>query len=585
MSKFVQDDNKTNIIYLTKAQQAVYNFGSRNTTVEAGRATGKTSGMLSPYVLNCTRTMPGSMNLFLGCSIKQLFYKTVPSLIAAIEEITGLREGIHFVRGRPPQKLGFEKPLVRPKIWENCLCFWNGAIWMMTSTQIKAAANGMNVCAIANDECRFQKERVIKGEILPALRGLITDHPGFDEEKNPFFRSTMFTSDAPLTRSQGWMRKRKDEQTEEINRKIAALIREANETMQHFGIDITHSPKFQREINSLRCKSYIYFSFSSFENYELLGEEYFRSMKRSLTDTMFDISIRNIDTEHFADGYYSCFDVNVHLYENDDESQIHQACLKYNKKSSVTIFNAGCSHRIENETIDLKDMLRDNDCSLDVDLIPTEPLRIALDYNTKLSCIVTGQTPSKFNSQILRVLSSFAYIKSDRVEGLIKRWHKYYKPHQAFCKDVIYYYNATAKQGASYASEYYDETRFCNIVKKALKKYGWNVIEVPMGAPMSHSKKYEIINSCFAETMKPIVRINHTNNEFLAASIENAKILPGFKKNKSKEKYRTTVGANDSDVERELATRTDLSDAFDDLLIGVRCFGSGYSSGVGMPLC
>lgn len=565
-----------NIIYLNPAQQAVYNYSCRHTTVEAGRATGKTSGMLAPYNINCVRTMPGGTGLILAPSLKSGLTKTVPSLCQAIEQITGLREGVHFVRGNG-ERFGFMRPMAPPRVWENCIHFWNGFVWVLTSPAIKASANGMNLCAIMGDEMRFMKEDAIKGEILPALRGVITDHPGFDEKRNPFYRSTMFVSDAPLTRSQGWMRKRRDEQTMEINRKIAALIREGQECPE-----IVQSEKYQRALNTLRCQAYIYFSFSTVEGIELLGESFLKEMKRMLTPTMFDISIRNIEKECIADGYYMCFNPDIHCYENDDMAQLEMATRKFSHKTTSTISEGGRTRRIENEEIDLRALVKADDCTLDTDIIPGEPLRIALDYNSKLSCIVTGQTPSRRNSQTLKILSSFAYTKTDRVEGLIKRWCKYYAPHPH--KEVIFYYDATAKQGAAYASARYEETQFHNIVKRILRQNGWRVTEVSMGTPMAHAKKYEIINNCLSGTMKPTVEINSGNNEFLIASIENAGVLDGFRKDKSREKYRTAAGSDDADIERQLATRTDMSDAFDTLLLGVRNFGSGVCVGVGMPL-
>lgn len=562
---------------MTPAQQAVYNYGCRHTTVEAARATGKTSGMLAPYSINCVRTMPGGTGLILAPSLKSGLTKTVPSLCQAIEQITGLREGVHFVRGNG-ERFGFKRPMAPPRVWENCIHFWNGFVWIITSPAIKASANGMNLCAIMGDEMRFMKEEVIKSEILPALRGVVTDHPGFDEKRNPYYRSTMFVSDAPLTRSQGWMRKRREEQTLEINRKIAELIREGIECPE-----IVQSEKYQCELNKLRCKAYIYFSFSTVENVELLGESFLKEMKRMLTPTMFDISIRNIEQERIADGYYMCFNPDIHCYENNDLEQLEAATRKFMRKTITTISDGGRTRRIDSEEIDLRALTKANDCSLDVDIIPNEPLRIALDYNSKLSCIVTGQTPQRNNSQELNVLSSFAYTKADRVEGLMKRWCRYYKPHGKH--EVIFYYDSTAKQGGSYASSHYEETQFYNIVKRVLRSEGWIVKEVSMGTPMAHAKKYEIINNCFSGTMKPSIRINKGNNEFLIASIENAGVLDGFRKDKSKEKYRTSAGSDDVDIERQLATRTDMSDAFDTLLIGVRHFGVGLALGVGLPIC
>lgn len=574
---------RRNVIYLNPAQVTVYNFDSRNETVEAARATGKTSGMLAPRLIRCVMSHPRGFGLFLGCSLKQLFLKTVPNLIQAMEELTGLREGAHFVRGHAPKKLGFDEPLVRPKEWSQCIHFKNGCIVMMASTNVKAAANGLNIDFILADECRFMKESTIMGEILPALRGIVTDHPGFDSEKNHLHRSTMFVSDAPLTRSQGWMRKRKELQTMEVNKKLAAMIKEAKYALEKYGMDITQTDKYKADILKLRCQSNIFFSFSTLENISILGEEFIRDQKRNLSEAQFNTAILNLDKETYDDGYYVCYDPDIHLYESDDLLQLEAASAKYMRKTQTMITDGGKTLRIDGEDIDLSALRKADDCSMDMDILPKEPLRIALDYNSKMSCIVTGQTPSRYNSTALKVLSSFAYIKSDRVEGLMKKWSKYYKPHQATCKDVIFYYDATAEQGGSfaYASEKAEETKFHNIVKKVLKKDGWNVIEVYMSSPMAHNKKYEIINNCFAGVMKPMIRINAENNHYLSTSLENAGVLPGFKKDKTKEKRATAVDADEIDIERELATRTDMSDAFDTLLIGVRQFGSGMFGCIG----
>lgn len=571
---------QVNLLYLNPAQLTVYNFGSRTTTVEAGRGTGKTDGLLSPYMIRSTQSMPRGTGLFLGNSIKQLFTKTVPNTITAIERMTGLKEGIHFFRGHAPAKCKFKEPIIKPKIWENCIHFWNGFVWYMISTAVKAAANGMNVCAIAGDEARFMPEAIIKGEILPTLRGINTTHPGFDENRNPFYKSLYLVSDAPLTRRQEWMRKRKDEQTFEVNRQIAQMIAEANVCPE-----IVESPKFQRILTRLRCQSNVYFSFSTIENIDILGEKFIKDMQRELTPTMFDISIRNVEKERINDGYYVNLNIDeVHGYTNKDEEQIEVATREFSCKTVTQLYTGGRTLRVESENIDLGALGRANNCVLDTDIIPGEPLRIAFDYNANINCVVTGQTSTRRDISVLRILSSMVYTKASRLEGLCAQWCKYYEPHRSSCRDVIFYYDSTAKQGAAYASEKYDETRYYNIVKRVLKKNGWNVIEVSMGRPMSHNKKYEFLNGCLAGTQRPYIRINRENNENLIASMENAGVVEGrngFEKDKSREKYRTP--ADSPDPEAELARRTDLSDAFDTLVIGTRYYGTGRMAGIGMP--
>lgn len=575
-----EQETAANYIYMNPAQRAVYNYRCRNTTVEAGRGTGKTDGLITPEMAGCIQSMPRGTGLFLGNSIKQLFTKTVPKTLYSLERMTGLKEGVHFFRGHAPAKCNFKEPIVKPKVWENCIHFWNGFVYYMISTGVKAAANGMDSCSIIGDECRFMPEGLIKAEILPTLRGINTNHPGFDENLNPYYKSIFFVSDAPLTKRQAWLRKRREEQTPEINRKIAEMIREAQVCPE-----IVQSPKYQRELNKLRCQASIYFSFSTVENIDILGEQFIRTMQKELTPTMFDISIRNVEKEEINDGYYANFDPDVHCYLSNDEEQL-EAAQKYKKRTITQIYNGGRTLRVESESIDLNELSKAQDCCLDTDIKPGEPLRIAFDYNAHINCLVIGQTDSRSNTSVLRILNSMTNVKNTRIEGLCKMFCKYYEPHRLTCRDVIFYYDDTAKQGAAYASERHEETRFYNIVKKVLRSHGWNVIEVAMGRPMSHNKKYEFLNGCFAGTQRPFLRINKENNEYLIASMENARVKEGrngFEKQKGDEKKRLTADEM-ADPETALSIRTDLSDAFDTLVIGVRYYGSGRMIGVGMPM-
>lgn len=580
MQEAEEQETAANYIYMNPAQRAVYNYRCRNTTVEAGRGTGKTDGLITPEMAGCIQSMPRGTGLFLGNSIKQLFTKTVPKTLYSLERMTGLKEGVHFFRGHAPAKCNFKEPIVKPKVWENCIHFWNGFVYYMISTGVKAAANGMDSCSIIGDECRFMPEGLIKAEILPTLRGINTNHPGFDENLNPYYKSIFFVSDAPLTKRQAWLRKRRDEQTPEINRKIAEMIREAQVCPE-----IVQAPKYQRELNKLRCQASIYFSFSSIENIDILGEQFIRTMQKELTPTMFDISIRNVEKEEINDGYYANFDPDVHCYLSNDEEQL-EAAQKYKKRTITQIYNGGRTLRVESESIDLNELSKAQDCCLDTDIKPGEPLRIAFDYNAHINCLVIGQTDSRSNTSVLRILNSMTNVKNTRIEGLCKMFCKYYEPHRLTCRDVIFYYDDTAKQGAAYASERHEETRFYNIVKKVLRSHGWNVIEVAMGRPMSHNKKYEFLNGCFAGTQRPFLRINKENNEYLIASMENARVKEGrngFEKQKGDEKKRLTADEM-ADPETALSIRTDLSDAFDTLVIGVRYYGSGRMIGVGMPM-
>ena len=91
-----------------------------------------------------------------------------------------------------------------------------------------------------------------------------------------------------------------------------------------------------------------------------------------------------------------------------------------------------------------------------------------------------------------------------------------------------------------------------------------------MGSPMQHEQKYKEINECLAGVAYPAVRFNRDNNEALIVALQTAEVsigYKGFRKDKSGEKL-----SEEADDAVRLEYRTDGTDAFDTLLIGVKRF-------------
>ena len=570
--------------YLNPAQLTVYNFGARNTTVEAGRGTGKTDGLLAPFMIRCIQSMPGGSGIFLGNSIKQLFSRTIPAIIMALERY-GFKEGVHFVRGHAPKKLGFREPYQRPQRWDNVLHFYNGFVWYLISTAVVGSANGMSVFAVAGDEAKFIPESKFNGEIIATLRGasIKSDHPGFDDKINPFCKSTFLVSDAPLTPRQAWLYKRKKQDTEETNAKIADMLAELQVLPE-----LAEAPKFIRTLQKLRCQSSAYFRFSTLENVDILGEDFISRMQKQMPPGMFDIAIRNVENTVSKDGYYYALNVEeIHGYRNSDDMQLEAASKKFTKKFVTSTVSGGRTVRVETEGIDFFEAQKSKNCIFDTDIIPAEPLRIAFDYNASVNAMVVGQTPSKSNTGTLKILNSLIVKNGRKLEALCSDFCKYYAPHQGSCNEVIFYYDSTAKQGGSYASENAEDTKFHNIVKKILGKYGWKVTPVEMGRPMAHNQKFEFINGCLAGTQKPLVRINIENNERTLIQAMDLTMVKqtakGFAKYKDAEKLKSL----DNDELGEIASQsgiTDITDAFDTLVIGVRFHNVSRLKYVGRPV-
>lgn len=336
---------------------------------------------------------------------------------------------------------------------------------------------------------------------------------------------------------------------------------------QHFELmQLKGSKKYARHINDLRCHAFIVYRGSTLDNIDILGEEYIARMKRDLSPLVFAISILNEKPKRLSDGFYANLDIeNVHGYIVDDCPAIDGA---YKVKTATGIYN-GMKQTKQYESLDFQYLGMKNDCTLDGDVIDGLPLHIALDYNAKINWIVTAQTYRRDGAEAMNVVSSMFVKDGEMLQDLIRKWSQYYAPHKAKNNTVFYYYNHTAKMKVYSISGNAD---IKDTVIAELQKYGWAVQTVFTGQAWKHDMKYKAINEGLAGFCYPAIRINRENNESLIIAMENCgirQVAGTFKKDKTGEKL-SDDNADGSSVPLEL--RTDGTDAFDDLYIGVRFF-------------
>jgi hypothetical protein len=176
----------------------------------------------------------------------------------------------------------------------------------------------------------------------------------------------------------------------------------------------------------------------------------------------------------------------------------------------------------------------------------------------------------------IMVMKEFWVQAPVRLMGLIKQFSEYYAPYLRRNRgkkggaQVIFYYTPTVKQGGAtpYAVEGDSEdSRFDRVVMRELESYGWTAVdgEFPV---WRHERKYQLLNDMFAFTQSPAIYINREANraENLIAALNNCAVLSGsFKKDKHLEKYASEEG-----VAGSILQRTDITDAFDDLVIGIK---------------
>ena len=539
-----QVNPKAKQVYFNRPQLMAQLIAARTTVVVAGRRTGKTDSIAAPYVLKMMQRMPGSTGGIVVPTFKHGLTNTLPGLFAAWER-WGFKKGIHYVVGRRPPKT-FAKPITEPEEWESVISFYNGSVAVILSQDRKGAANSLTLSWLLIDEAKFIDPVKLHQETLPANGGIKSHF-----SRHSFNHAMLILSDMPQSKKGSWFLEYEKDMKTERNLKIVRAIeagvveqwrlKQKILEMRQKGIEPPaylrgHLRRLDANINKLRSIATYYREYSSVENVQLLGEQYLRDMKRDLTPLTFQTSIMCQKIGIARDGFYSSMKED-HKYNDSDFEYLDTIGFDFEPEAM--------------------------DCRADRDLDRYRPICIGMDYNANINWIVAGQPDERLGR--LNVLKSF-YVKYERkIPALVADFCQYYAHHR--CKTVVFYYDTTAL-GSNYAVNSVD---FRYTIINEFEKHGWHVVAIPLGNPMRHDEKYNLINRGFAGLNRLTPYFNRQNNDDLILAIQSAGVSRGrngFQKDKSGEKLAETE-------DDRLELRTDGTDAFDTLYIG--CENRPYS--------
>ena len=522
-------------VYFNTPQRLTQLIGANTTVIVAGRRTGKTDSIASPFVLRNMQRMPGSTGGIVVPTFKHGLTNTLPGLFAAWKR-WGFINGIHYVVGRRPPK-SFAKPIIEPSDYEHVISFYNGSCAIIISQDRPGSSNSLTLSWILVDEAKFVDYERLKDETLPANGG-IKSHFGHHSCNH----SMMILSDMPQTQKGSWFLHYEDKMDKELIATIEGTVYEIWRTKERIralnakGVAVppylkSYLRRLDTNLNKMRSVAVYYKEYSSIENLQLLGENYIKQMKRDLTPKTFQTSILCQRIGIAKDGFYSSMKES-HKYNASDFAYLDS--LGYDFNPSLL------------------------DCRADADVNPHAPICIGMDYNANINRIVAGQP----NGRRLNIIKSF-YVKFERkIPALIEEFCRYYANHQN--KTVVYYYDTTAL-GANYAV---NEQDFHWVVCHEFERHGWQVEDVYLGNPMRHDEKYLLINQGFAGKQRLMPFFNRQNNDDLILAVQSAGVTRGrngFRKDKGGEKLAETE-------EDLLQHRTDGTDAFDTLYIGCEKF-------------
>ena len=511
-------------------------IGAKTTVVVAGRRTGKTYGIGSPFALRNMQRMPGSTGGIVVPTFRHGLTNTLPGLFSGWKAM-GLVEGVHYVVGKKPPKF-FAKALIEPREFEHVISFYNGSRAVLISQDLPGSSNSLTLDWLLIDEAKFINFEKLKDETLPANGG-IRAHFGM----HSYHHSIMIMSDMPAGTKGSWFLNYREKMNMEVIRAIEGCvceewkIKERIRKLREQGKEVPeylryHLRSNNRALNQLRAGAVYYIECSTIENLEVVGVNYLKDMKRDLPPLVFQTSILCQRIGILQDGFYNSM-TERHKYHAADNEYL--ATLGYGKSESEY-------QRLLNSQADR-------------DVNPDAPICIGMDYNANINWIVAGQE----NNGRLNVIKSF-YVKFERkIPALISDFCDYYRNHRK--KTVIFYYDSTAL-GTNYAINKDD---FRKVIEREFKSHGWQIKSVYLGSPMRHSEKYLLINSGFAGKNRLTPYFNIDNNEALLIAIQSAGVIRGrngFSKHKAGEKLPESE-------ENLLEHRTDGSDAFDTLYIGM----------------
>ena len=530
--------------YLNQAQAYMLALNTKNMTMVGGRGIGK--GLIAASILRRNAEgMPGSNTALVGPNSKRMWTNIIPSWDIHLRR-WGLVENVHYAWGKKPAKAwGWKDPVIRPMNWENTLSFYNGSVATIVSQDRKGTSNSQSFDFILIDEAKFIDFKQLKDETIPANRG---NRNIFG--KLYYHHGIAKFSDMPTTKKGSWFLNDREKCSLENVRVLEGLVAELMTLKSHIAkmISLNQRPtaaelhylrKLSRSVNQLSADTFLYKEFSSIENLEILGEDFINQCYRDMPPATFRTTIMCRRVEHAEDSFYS-------------------------SKTDSNLYSSVNKTYIDSLNFDME-KLRHVDCRFDADIDKTQALWVAFDANANINWCVVGQPGS---DMYLRILKSFYVKYNRRLPELVDEVCQYY--YYLKIKEVVFVFDSTFV-GNNYGVNKAD---FHTVIKERFMSNGWVVRELYIGQVWKHPIKQQLINGMFAGQRSYRLLINEENNQDLLVSIDSAMTVNGTnQKDKSGEK-------NPETEEDPLQFRTDGSDAFDTLCIGVE-IGNSPSYGGG----
>jgi hypothetical protein len=508
--------NEPREIYYNPVQMKVNTINARNTILIGGRALGKTTGIHGPRTTSCLIKMPGSGNGFISRTYKQFKTRILGSLVSGwkdlgFEEYNEKTGTGHFTIGK--KNKNWPSPQYAIGDYTQAIHWFTGAVIVLISQDRAGDANGSNIQSLHGDEAFQLDKEDLDENVIPALRGL----PMYSNLSE--YKSITLTTSMPLTPDAAWLFDYAKETDPEINEYIMQVYGSwyrlymkilndkdsyTEKTLQTY---LVHLSKLENLLNELRTDYTYYLEADSFENFHVLGEKYFRTQRRILSEEKWLTQIENKRPAGITPGKRFYAQLNAkHFYINYHNPYFDNFIYLPSEKDTC---------------------LGDADCNRN------QPLEICLDFGGRINSLTVHQ--EKLSTDEFCTLKEFFAEQPEYLNHLVNRFNKYYEPMNK--KEAIVYYDVNGKKHIAQS----DETDIQS-VQRMLIDLGWEVTLVDIDTNPTHDDKFEFINLILSEQDRrlPKWRIHEANCPNLKIALFNAPLKINERgrkvKNKSSER-------------------------------------------------
>lgn len=483
--------------------------------VEAGRATGKTEGVMGPRIIRVANDMPGELSFLVHKTYVALMTNVWPNIQAYFSRpVSGgrrsmLEYGIDYVVGETKIPSHFKRPRYPIAYPKHSILFRNGHhLQMVSSDQPESVAGRSGVHAFI-EEMKHNKGEKLKTRLFPSLRG-----SSAATRMSPYYQGITGVSDtARLDLGEdNWYEDYENNVNEELINEIVSaslyfeealykIYRNNHRMREEKNPVIIEALRLETEkakrviamwkprLADMRRNASYYIRASSFSNKEILGPKFFRTQLESLDIDEFLTSICAIRKKEVVNKFFANYRKDKHQFSNGYR---YESILK----------------------LDLRDHF----------MLTARYLR----YYDKRDRILLGYDPGHFSSIVaaqekgygreLRVLKEFTcYYPAEQPE-LAKQIYEFFGG-EAIDKSIVLYHDRAANKRREDLEKITSDAR---VLKRELESYGFSVQLMNEGQKtIYHWQQFKLLLLLFGEKSNalPVCRIDENECPNLCSAI------------------------------------------------------------------